>query len=130
MLQVVQSRSTCRSKPSSICCARIFIWRRSDLAPERDWRATCRSANHAKFWMVDSRISIRADNLYPVDLQEFGYIVDDRTAQLNCCATIGSAVALVAGGAVSGDDAPRCVLRGRTKLLGSCVDSVAVPSDD
>ena len=37
--------------------------------------------NHAKFWMVDDRtFYIGSDNMYPVNLQEYGYIVDDRKA--------------------------------------------------
>lgn len=38
-------------------------------------------ANHSKLWMVDDRIFyIGSDNMYPVNLQEFGFIVDDRKA--------------------------------------------------
>ena len=38
-------------------------------------------ANQSKLWMVDDRIFyIGSDNMYPVNLQEFGFIVDDRKA--------------------------------------------------
>jgi len=33
--------------------------------------------NHAKFWMVDDlAFHIGSDNLYPHNLQEFGYVVE------------------------------------------------------
>jgi hypothetical protein len=33
--------------------------------------------NHAKFWMVDDRaFHVGSDNLYPHNLQEFGYVVE------------------------------------------------------
>ena len=33
--------------------------------------------NHAKFWMVDDRVfHVGSDNLYPHNLQEFGYVVE------------------------------------------------------
>ncbi|MEI6204913.1 MAG: hypothetical protein WCP68_23450, partial [Enhydrobacter sp.] len=36
---------------------------------------------HTKFWMIDDRaFYIGSDNMYPVNLQEYGYIVDDRKA--------------------------------------------------
>jgi phosphatidylserine/phosphatidylglycerophosphate/cardiolipin synthase-like enzyme len=36
--------------------------------------------NHAKFWMVDDRaFHVGSDNLYPHNLQEFGYVVESST---------------------------------------------------
>ena len=33
--------------------------------------------NHAKFWMVDERaFHVGSDNLYPHNLQEFGYVIE------------------------------------------------------
>ena len=51
------------------------------FGPDARWPDHGPIASHAKFWMVDSRVFyIGSDNMYPVNLQEFGYIVDDRQA--------------------------------------------------
>ena len=51
------------------------------FGPDRRWPDGHPFATHAKFWMVDGRVFyIGSDNMYPVNLQEFGYIVDDRKA--------------------------------------------------
>ncbi len=51
------------------------------LGPFGQWPDGAPIANHAKLWMVDGRVFyIGSDNMYPVNLQEFGYIVDDARA--------------------------------------------------
>ncbi len=51
------------------------------FGPDNRWPDGQPFATHAKFWMVDGRVFyIGSDNMYPVNLQEFGYIVDDRKA--------------------------------------------------
>ena len=51
------------------------------FGPDATWPRRLPIANHAKLWMVDDRLFyIGSDNLYPVNLQEFGYILDDRKA--------------------------------------------------
>jgi phosphatidylserine/phosphatidylglycerophosphate/cardiolipin synthase-like enzyme len=51
------------------------------FGPDDTWPGGVPIANHAKFWMVDDRtFYIGSDNLYPVNLQEFGYILDDKQA--------------------------------------------------
>lgn len=51
------------------------------FGPDARWPDGQPFATHAKFWMVDSRIFyIGSDNMYPVNLQEFGYIVDNAKA--------------------------------------------------
>jgi phosphatidylserine/phosphatidylglycerophosphate/cardiolipin synthase-like enzyme len=51
------------------------------FGPDATWPGGIPLANHAKFWMVDGRIFyVGSDNMYPVNLQEFGYIVDDPKA--------------------------------------------------
>jgi len=51
------------------------------FGPDASWQGGVPIANHAKFWMVDGRaFYIGSDNMYPVNLQEFGYIVDDEKA--------------------------------------------------
>jgi phosphatidylserine/phosphatidylglycerophosphate/cardiolipin synthase-like enzyme len=51
------------------------------FGPDPRWPDGHPIATHAKFWMVDGRIFyVGSDNMYPVNLQEFGYIVDDPEA--------------------------------------------------
>ena len=51
------------------------------FGPDDSWPGGVPIANHAKFWMIDGRaFYIGSDNMYPVNLQEFGYIVDDPQA--------------------------------------------------
>ncbi len=51
------------------------------FGPDSRWPDGEPFGTHAKFWMVDDRVFyIGSDNMYPVNLQEFGYIVDDRQA--------------------------------------------------
>jgi len=51
------------------------------FGPDASWPGGVPIATHAKFWMVDGRtFYIGSDNMYPVNLQEFGYIVDDPKA--------------------------------------------------
>lgn len=51
------------------------------FGPDDSWPGGKTIANHSKLWMVDDRVFyIGSDNMYPVNLQEFGYIVDDRKA--------------------------------------------------
>jgi phosphatidylserine/phosphatidylglycerophosphate/cardiolipin synthase-like enzyme len=51
------------------------------FGPDASWPGGIPFATHAKLWMVDGRaFYIGSDNMYPVNLQEFGYIVDDAKA--------------------------------------------------
>jgi phosphatidylserine/phosphatidylglycerophosphate/cardiolipin synthase-like enzyme len=51
------------------------------FGPDDSWPGGIPFATHAKFWMVDGRtFYIGSDNMYPVNLQEYGYIVDDPKA--------------------------------------------------
>jgi phosphatidylserine/phosphatidylglycerophosphate/cardiolipin synthase-like enzyme len=51
------------------------------FGPDDQWPGNLKIANHAKLWIVDDRaFRIGSHNLYPVNLQEFGYIVEDRRA--------------------------------------------------
>jgi phosphatidylserine/phosphatidylglycerophosphate/cardiolipin synthase-like enzyme len=51
------------------------------FGPDATWPGGKSIGNHAKLWMVDDRVFyIGSDNLYPVNLQEFGYIIDDPKA--------------------------------------------------
>lgn len=80
-----QARYAARPSPdpvNALLCEHVHLapYR---FGPDPEWPGGHPIANHAKFWMVDGRtFYIGSDNMYPVNLQEFGYIVDDaRTAQ-------------------------------------------------
>ena len=70
------------------------------FGPDATWPHGVAIANHAKLWMVDDRVFyIGSDNVYPVNLQEFGYIVDDRKAAAELLdALLEPVVAVVAAG--------------------------------
>lgn len=51
------------------------------FGPDQMWPDGKTFATHMKLWMIDDRaFYIGSDNMYPVNLQEYGYIVDDRKA--------------------------------------------------
>lgn len=65
---------------NAMLCQRVHL-ASFRFGPENQWPDGQQIANHAKFWMVDDRLFyIGSDNMYPVNLQEFGYIIDDRKA--------------------------------------------------
>jgi hypothetical protein len=81
------------------------------FGPDARWPSNRPIGVHAKFWMLDDRVFyIGSDNLCPVDLQEFGYIVEDRGASAQILRGYWHhAWQWSRGAAISGDDAPRCV---------------------
>ena len=82
------------------------------FGPDASWPGGKTFANHAKFWMVDGRVFyIGSDNMYPVNLQEFGYIVDDQKARRTARRLLDAVVAMVATAAVSGDEVENCIFR-------------------
>ena len=65
---------------NAMLCERVHL-AAFRFGPDKKWPDGKAIANHAKFWMVDERaFYIGSDNMYPVNLQEFGYIVDDTKA--------------------------------------------------
>lgn len=65
---------------NALLCEHVFL-APMRFGPDSKWPGGAAIANHAKFWMVDDRtFYIGSDNMYPVNLQEYGYIVDDRKA--------------------------------------------------
>ena len=51
------------------------------FGPDAKWPDHATFAAHMKLWMIDDRaFYIGSDNMYPVNLQEYGYIVDDKKA--------------------------------------------------
>lgn len=95
--------------------AAALVCRRLHLAPLRFgpdpiWPGDHPIGVHAKFWMVDDRVFyIGSENLYPVNLQEFGYIVEDRTASTQVLKDYWDHVwQWSRPAAISGEDAAHC----------------------
>ncbi len=83
------------------------------FGPDAKWPDGKPFANHAKSWMVDDRyFYIGSDNFYPIDLQEFGYIVDSTKAADEYIKAYWTPLwQWSKAAAVSGDDASDCILR-------------------
>jgi phosphatidylserine/phosphatidylglycerophosphate/cardiolipin synthase-like enzyme len=86
------------------------------LAPLRfgldvSWPKDQPIGTHAKFWMVDERaFYIGSENLYPTDLQEFGYIVEDASAAAQIRRDYwDKAWKWSSAAAISGENAPHCI---------------------
>ena len=81
MLQVAKAHSSLPEPALIDLLCRHFHLAPFRFGPDASWPGKHPIGNHGKFWMVDDRyFYIGSDNLYPVDLQEFGYILDDRAA--------------------------------------------------
>jgi hypothetical protein len=67
--------------------------------------------------MVDDRLFyIGSDNVYPVNLQEFGYIVDDRRAAAEVLEAYWNTLwQWSKRAALSGEDVDSCIFRNLTK---------------
>jgi phosphatidylserine/phosphatidylglycerophosphate/cardiolipin synthase-like enzyme len=114
MLRVTRLRSSAsRETLAAMLCQRFHLapYR---FGPDAAWPDKNPVGNHGKFWMVDDRyFYIGSDNLYPVDLQEFGYIVDDRARAKEILETYWDPLwQWSRAAAISGSDAPTCVLAG------------------
>jgi phosphatidylserine/phosphatidylglycerophosphate/cardiolipin synthase-like enzyme len=83
------------------------------LGPDAAWPGGEPIGTHAKFWMIDERaFHIGAENLYPTELQEFGYIVEDKPAAARALRELWEpAWKWSRAAAISGADAPACVFR-------------------
>jgi phosphatidylserine/phosphatidylglycerophosphate/cardiolipin synthase-like enzyme len=79
--------------------------------PDDSWAEGKRLTVHAKFWMVDDRVFyVGAENLYPTDLQELGYIIEDRAAAATARREYWDQLwHWSRRTAVSGSDAPHCM---------------------
>jgi phosphatidylserine/phosphatidylglycerophosphate/cardiolipin synthase-like enzyme len=65
---------------NALLCERVHL-APFRFGPDDKWPGGVPIANHSKFWMVDDRtFYVGSDNMYPVNLQEFGYILDDKKA--------------------------------------------------
>ncbi|MBV8165343.1 MAG: hypothetical protein JO021_01030, partial [Alphaproteobacteria bacterium] len=107
---VVQRRGGLSEDEAGALMCRQFHLAPLRFGPDDRWPGGVAIANHAKLWVVDDRaFHIGSKNLYPVDLQEFGAIVEDRAATTQLLADYWEPLwqhARVA--AISGSDAPHC----------------------
>ena len=113
MLAVAQAHSALpRPALVDLLCRRFHL-APFRFGPDAAWPGGEQIGNHGKFWMVDDRyFYIGSYNLYPVDIQEFGYIVDDRAAAAELRRTYWDKLwHWSRAAAISGADAPHCVLR-------------------
>ena len=83
------------------------------FGPDDRWPSGDAIATHAKFWMVDGHVFyVGSDNMYPVNLQEYGYIVDDaRAAQQLTDAYWTPVWKWSSKAAVSGPEVKNCIFR-------------------
>ena len=98
--------------PSTRCCAAMCIWRRSASGPTPPGRAAC---HRQPCQALDGRrpgLLYRLGQLYPVNLQEFGYIVDDRKAAAELLDAYWNPLwQWSQRAAVSGDGVEHCIFR-------------------
>ena len=113
MLQVAKGHSSLAEPALIDLLCRHFHLAPFRFGPDASWPGKHPIGNHGKFWMVDDRyFYIGSDNLYPVDLQEFGYILDDRAAAAELRRSYWNPLwRWSREAAISGSDAPVCVLR-------------------
>lgn len=65
---------------NALLCERVHL-APFRFGPDDKWAKGAAIGNHSKFWMVDDQaFYIGSDNMYPINLQEFGYVVDDKKA--------------------------------------------------
>ena len=83
------------------------------LGPDAAWPGDKPIGTHAKFWMTDDRVVyVGSENLYPSELQEFGYIIEDKAATAQALREIWEpAWRWSKAAAISGDDAPSCAFK-------------------
>jgi hypothetical protein len=97
-----------------------LLCRNLHLAPlrfgdEDAWPEGYKMADHAKLWIIDDRaFHIGSHNLYPVDLQEFGFIVEAREPTRQLLRDYWEPLWYQSSvAAISGEEAFRCILRER-----------------
>ena len=115
MFKTAQASSSLpRSELIDLLC-RHFHLASFRFGPDSTWPGNHPIGNHGKFWMVDDRyFYVGSDNLYPVDLQEFGYIVDDRVAAAELRKKYWDPLwRWSREAAISGDGASTCSLRAK-----------------
>jgi phosphatidylserine/phosphatidylglycerophosphate/cardiolipin synthase-like enzyme len=108
---VVAQRSGLTDPALSVLLCDRFHLAPLRFGPDATWPDGKPIGTHAKFWMIDDRaFYVGSENIYPTDLQEFGFIVEDAAA----AATLRAAYWDLAWkwsqlAAISGSDAPKCI---------------------
>jgi phosphatidylserine/phosphatidylglycerophosphate/cardiolipin synthase-like enzyme len=110
-----RSRYAVRKGPdpvNALLCSRFHL-APFRFGPDDSWPGGKTISNHAKLWMVDDRIFyIGSDNMYPVNLQEFGYIFDDRKAADTLIESYWNPLwQWSSRAAVSGEGVEKCIFR-------------------
>ena len=95
---------------SELLCAHLHL-APFRTGPDATWPDGHPIATHAKFWMVDDQIFyIGSDNMYPIDLQEFGYILDDHDAAARVLRDYWNPLwQWSSRAAISGSEAAKCI---------------------
>ena len=113
---VVRHRTNLREPElSTMLCERLHL-APLRFGPDASWPNNRPIGTHAKFWMVDERaFYIGSENLYPVELQEFGYVIEDASAAAELRRSYWDQIWRWSRlAAISGADAPGCVLTAPT----------------
>ena len=97
---------------NAILCERVTM-APFRFGPDAKWPGGRPIGNHSKLWMVDERaFYIGSDNMYPVNLQEYGFIVDDPAAARELIDTYWKPLRQWSGlAAVSGPGVKDCIFR-------------------
>lgn len=82
------------------------------FGPDETWPGGFKIANHAKVWTIDDRaFHIGSHNFYPVDLQEFGFVVEDHRNTVALLKDYWDPLWRASSeAAVSGSETSRCAL--------------------
>jgi hypothetical protein len=124
--QVARERSALPDPAlDALLCRRLFM-APLRFGPDATWPAGKTIGSHVKFWMIDDRVFyIGSDNFYPVDLQEFGYIVDNREAAADVLRDWWTPLwTWSRAAAISGADAPRCIFGPPAALAASKINNL------
>lgn len=96
---------------TALVCERLHV-APLRFGPDQTWPDKHEIAVHTKMWMVDDRaFYIGSENLYPVELQEFGYVIEDAGAAKTLRQDFwDKAWTWSQQAAISGSEARACVL--------------------
>jgi phosphatidylserine/phosphatidylglycerophosphate/cardiolipin synthase-like enzyme len=118
---VVRRRTNLREPElSAMLCERLHL-APLRFGPDASWPNNRPIGTHAKMWMIDERaFYIGSENLYPVELQEFGYVVEDAGAAAELRRSYWDQIWRWSRlAAISGADAPSCVFTAPTVAQAS-----------
>lgn len=112
---VARGRGLDEARAGALLCRRLHL-APLRFGPDASWPENKPFANHAKFFMVDERaFYIGSDNFYPVNLQEFGLMIEDRAAAQELKRSYWEKLwRWSAAAAISGSAVKDCVLQNKT----------------